>query len=147
MNNVNHPNGVQNRPAFGLPKQLILLVVVLWIEFALLAGVSLFLMYELVAEVPTSYASAVAILVLAVIAAVWLAVLAINAMRARPWVRSGTVVWQILQIAVAVGFFQGEFARPDLAWALLAPAVIAIVLVFSRPVIRAMARHEGDDEQ
>lgn len=142
---MNHPNGAQNGARSGRPKQLILLVVVLWLEFALLAGVSLFLMYELVAAVPTSYASAVAILVLSLIATAWLAVLAINAMRGRSWVRSGTVVWQVLQLAVAVGFFQGEFARPDLAWALLVPAVLAIVLVFSRPVIQAMGRTEEDE--
>jgi hypothetical protein len=48
----------------------------------------------------------------------------------------------VLQIAVAIGCFQGLFARPDIGWALLVPAVLALVLLFTPPVVAATARRE-----
>ena len=56
-------------------------------------------------------------------------------LRGSPWVRGATVVWQVLQIAVAVGAFQGFFARPDIGWLLLVPALAALVLLFTPPVV------------
>jgi hypothetical protein len=64
----------------------------------------------------------------------------IGVLRGRPWVRGAVVVWQILQMAVAVGSFQGMFARPDIGWLLLAPAIVALGLVFTKPVVEATAR-------
>jgi hypothetical protein len=50
------------------------------------------------------------------------------------------LTWQLLQIAVAIGCFQGVFAVPSLGWALLAPAVVAILLLLSPPVVAATRR-------
>ncbi|MCW4384970.1 hypothetical protein OH146_04195 [Salinibacterium sp. SYSU T00001] len=122
------------------PFALLLLAFIVGLECLLLGGISVFLIIELVVEVPTSYASAIALLVIALIATAWLFALTLNTLRGAPWVRAGVVVWQLLQIAVAVGLLQGETARPDLAWALLAPSIVAIVLAFTRPVLAATAR-------
>ncbi|TQL47486.1 hypothetical protein FB562_0547 [Homoserinimonas aerilata] len=140
MNDVLHPNGGGSADAVPSPRRpalLILLAVVLFAECALLAAASVFLAVELFVEVPASYASAVAILVISVLATVFLAVLAGQTLQARSWVRGAAIVWQVLQISVGVGFLQGDYARPDMAWGLIVPAVVVIVLVFTRPVREA----------
>jgi hypothetical protein len=122
------------------PGALVALAVVLFFEAAVLGVVSGFLLYELVTEVPASYASAVSILVLALTATVWLIGLGIATIHARPWVRGAAITWQVLQLAVAVGSFQGIFARDDIGWFLLVPAVVALVLLFLPPVVTATRR-------
>lgn len=122
------------------PRALLLLALIVGVECLLMAAASVFLIVELIVDAPLSYASALALLVLAVIATVWLAVLTVSLLRGAPWTRAGTVVWQLLQIAVAVGLFQGATARPDLGWALLAPSILALVLTFTSSVVKATER-------
>lgn len=119
-----------------------MLAVILFAECALLAVATVYLVVEILVAEPSSYASAIALTVLAAIATVWLALIAVNVLRGRSWTRGATVVWQVLQIAVAIGCFQGAFARPDLGWPLLLPAVAALLLLFTRPVIRATAARD-----
>ncbi|HRN28925.1 MAG TPA: hypothetical protein PK781_03835 [Terrimesophilobacter sp.] len=119
-----------------------LLVLLLGAETLLLAGAALFLLWELVVEVPTSYATAVAMLVLVAVAAVWLAFVTLAVWNGRPWSRGAALFWQLVQVAIAVGSFQGVFARPDIGWFLLVPAVLVIVLLFTRSVLRATARRD-----
>lgn len=122
------------------PRLIVALAAVLFLEAAFLGILAGFLIYELVTEVPTSYASAVSILVLAVIAAVWLVFVGVAALHARPWVRGAALTWQVLQLAVAVGSFQGIFARDDIGWFLLVPAVVVLFLLFTRSVMSATRR-------
>ncbi len=122
------------------PRLLVALATVLFVEAALLAVLAGFLVYELVTEVPTSFASALGILVLVAAAAVWLVVVAVATLHAKPWVRAAALTWQVLQLAVAVGSFQGLFARDDIGWLLLVPAVLAVVLLFTRSVMEATRR-------
>lgn len=119
---------------------VVMLAIILLAECALLAVATSYLVIEILVAVPDSVASAVALTVLTALAAIWLAVIAANVLRGRAWTRGATVVWQVLQIAVAVGFFQGLFARPDLGWFLLLPALAALGLLFTPPVIAATAR-------
>lgn len=128
------------RSVLRRPWLLVALAVVLFFEATMLAAVALFLVYELVTEVPASFASAIAILILVIVAGVWLVVVGVGTLRARPWVRSAALTWQVLQIAVAVGSFQGLFARGDIGWLLLVPAVVAIALLFTRSVMTATRR-------
>jgi hypothetical protein len=122
-----------------------LLAIVLFAECALLAGAMVFLIVELVVDRPDSYASAVALVVLVAIAAVWLGAIAFATLRRRPWIRGAALVWQILQIAVAIGSFQGLTPRADIGWALLIPAGIAIVLLFTPPVVAQTSRPRPGD--
>lgn len=105
-----------------------------------MAATAGFLFYELVTERPASYASAIAILGLVLLAAAWLVVIAVGALRARSWVRAAALTWQVLQLAVAIGSFQGLFARNDIGWFLLVPAVIVLFLLFTRSVMAATRR-------
>lgn len=122
------------------PVLLTLLAVMLLVEAAVMAATAGFLFYELVTERPASYASAIAILGLVLLAAAWLVVIAVGALRARSWVRAAALTWQVLQLAVAIGSFQGLFARNDIGWLLLVPAVIVLFLLFTRSVMAATRR-------
>jgi len=121
----------------GRPPLLVLLAVILFLECAALGVATGYLIVELVTEQPSSYASALAILVLTAIATIWLGVMAVHALSGRAWIRAGAIVWQVLQIAVAVGSFQGFFAVPAIGWLLLVPALLVIVLLFTPSVVAA----------
>lgn len=145
MKDVFDPNGGHSGDAQGPRRrsaQLLALAVLVFAECALMVVATAYLIIELLVDVPLSYGSAVAILILTAIAAVFLAVLGVHILRGSPWVRGAAMVWQVLQIAVGVGFLQGEFARVDVGWALIVPAAAVIVLLFTKPVIAATARGE-----
>jgi len=126
------------------PALLVLLAVLLFLECAALVAATGYLVVELVTEQPASYASALAILVLTALAAIWLGVMGVHALAGRSWIRAGATVWQVLQIAVAVGSFQGLFAVPAIGWMLLIPALIVLVLLFTPSVVAATRRREDD---
>lgn len=119
---------------------MVALAVLIFAQCALLVVATGYLVIELFVATPDSYASGVALAVLSAIAAVWLAIIGVNVLRGSPWVRGATIVVQALQIAVGIGAFQGAFARPDLGWLLLIPALAAIALLFTSPVLAATVR-------
>ena len=125
---------------------VVALAVIVFAECALMVAASSYLVVELLIDTPASLPSAIALTVLTVIAAVWVGFIAVHILRGSPWVRGATVTWQVLQIAVAIGCFQGLFARPDIGWALLLPAVVALVLLFTPPVVAATARRDPELE-
>jgi hypothetical protein len=102
-----------------------------------------YLIFELGSEAPQSYPSAIALTALTALAAIWVAVIAVSTLRQQAWIRGAAVVWQVLQISVAIGSFQGAFARPDVGWLLLIPAITVLVLLFTKPVLAATTRREG----
>jgi hypothetical protein len=122
------------------PALLVLLAVIIGAEALVMAGVVLWLLVELMTARPNSYETAVAILVLAAIAAIFLGFVAVHTLRARPWTRAATLTWQLLQVVIAIGCFQGMVATPTIGWYLLVPAVLAIVLLFTPPVVAATRR-------
>ena len=122
------------------PALLRILAVLLFVEAGALAAAAVYLLVELLADIPQSYAAAVAILVLTVLAAVWLAIVAVNTLRGRPWVRAAAMVWQVLQIGLGIGSVQGLFAREDIGWFLIVPAVVVIGLLFTPAVLAATRR-------
>lgn len=102
----------------------------LWVAFT-------WLVYELVVEQPSSIASALALTVLTAIAAVALSAAAWGAHTLRPLARGIAMTWQILQIALALGSFQGLYAQPSIGFALLIPAIVAIALIVT-PSVREL---------
>ena len=122
------------------PILLLVLAAILAAEAALATGVTIWLVVELATEVPDDFASAVVILLLAAGLACALWAMTIGLLRRQTWVRGAALTWQLLQIAVAIGCFQGVFAVPSLGWALLVPAAVAILLLMSPPVVAATRR-------
>lgn len=124
------------RPA----RALVAVAALLAAEALLLWAAAVWLIIELLSATPTSLASAAAILVLVILAAVWVSAVALGALRRRPWIRGAAVTWQLVQVAVAVGCFQGLYARPDVGWALLLPSIAVIVLLFTPQVVAETRR-------
>jgi hypothetical protein len=120
----------------------VLLVVLLGAEASLLWAAVIWLVLELLTDQPTSFASALAILVLAVIAAAWVTAITVATLRGRSWIRAAAVTWQLVQVFIAIGCFQGLYARPDLGWALLVPSALVMVLLFTRSVIAVTGTRE-----
>jgi hypothetical protein len=142
----NAAHGAVPTRASGRPALLTVLTLILALEAALVTVVAVWLLVDLLTVRPGSYPSAVAITVLAFLAAAWVVATVVGLLRRRSWARASTLTIQILQVAVAVGCFQGFYARPDLGWALLVPAVVAGVLAVTPSVVRATARNTEQHE-
>ena len=126
----------------GVRAALIVVSVLLLLEAAALVAVVVWLLVDLVVAQPSSYATAIALLLLVVIGAIWVGAVAVASLRRAPWSRASAIVWQILQLSIAVGAFQGLFARPDIGWPLLVPAITVIGLLLWTPVRLAYSRPE-----
>lgn len=131
-----------HRPGTRRSPLVLLLVVLLAAECALLAAATIYLVVELLIATPSSFASAVALLGLTAIAAIWLGVITANVLRGRAWTRGAAITWQVLQGAVAIGCFQGIFAQPAIGWLLLIPALVVLVLLFTPTVVAATGRRD-----
>lgn len=116
-------------------------IVLIIAEAVFMVGLSVWFLFELVSATPTSFTSALAIFVILLIATVFVVALAVGAARGRSWIRGGAVTWQLVQIAVAIGAFQGVFAQPAIGWCLLLPSLVVLGLLFSPPV-SAVTRRE-----
>lgn len=128
-------------PAPGRPPPLLkVLAGVLFAEALAMAAITVLTILEVLASPAASPGGGIALAVLAALAAAFLLVLFTGAVRGRFWVRGPVFTWQLVQFAVAVGAFQGAFARPDVGWLLLIPAVVAIALLFVPSVMDATRR-------
>lgn len=126
------------------PPQLVILVILLFIECVLVSAAAAYLLVELLVDTPQSYASAIAILVLTVLAAGWVGMIALHTLRRRSWTRGATVVWQVLQASVGLGSLQGLFARPEIGWPLIILSLAVLILLFTKPVLDATGRADED---
>ncbi len=125
------------------PRALIVIAVLLTGEALLIWAAVAWLVFELLTTTPASLAGAAAILVLVLLAALWVSAVALHSLRHRSWIRGAAVTWQLVQIAVAIGCFQGLYARVDLGWALLVPSIVVIVLLFTPQVVAATTNAAG----
>jgi hypothetical protein len=124
------------------PALLWVVIVLLIAEFLLVAGLALTLLIELLVATPTSFASAVALTVLAVLAAVWLGAIVAGALRGQAWIRSAAIVWQVLQFAVGASAISGTFSTPLIGWPLVVVALVTFLLLLTKPVVDATSRRE-----
>ena len=143
MNRVRNPDEDQTNRSARHPA-VTALVVVLALEAAALAAAAVYFVLELLVATTSSVASAVGITVIIAAGAVWVAFIAVGVLRAQAWTRAAVIVVQVLIGAIAIGSFQGPTPRPDLGVILLVPAVVAIVLLFQKPVLAATTGR--DDE-
>ena len=139
VNGVGDSNeGIRRHPA------VLVLVAVLLLEAAALAAATVYFVIELLVSKPNSVGSAVAITAVIAIGAIWVGFIAIGVLRGRAWTRAAIVVVQVLAAAIAIGSFQGSDPRPGLGVSILVPAVVAVVLLFSKPVLAATSTRDDD---
>jgi hypothetical protein len=131
------PSATKRRPAL-----LWLLLVLLAGELVVVGGAAAYLLIELVIATPSSYPSAVAVLVLTLMATAWLGSIVVGAFRGRAWIRGAAIVWQVLQVAVGVGSLQGTFANPTVGLWLIVPAVLVVVLLLTPSVTAATSARD-----
>lgn len=142
MQNSNEIAGEPARlPLLGVVKALL---VVLVLEGLALVSATVFFVVELLVATPTSFASAVFIVVLLAIGAVWVGFVIRGVVAGAAWTRAAVVVIQVLFVAVAVGSLQGENARPDVAFGLLVPAIVGFVLVFRKGTVAHLSERGSD---
>ncbi|HEX4058607.1 MAG TPA: hypothetical protein VHX87_09885 [Galbitalea sp.] len=114
------------------------------LEGAGLVAGTIYLVVEIFVGNPEYPATAIAYAVTAAIFAVLVIMVGWNILRARPWIRGAVVALAVLQGLVAYSILVTK--EPTLGWVLLAPALVLVVLVFTRPVLRATARPSRDDD-
>jgi hypothetical protein len=123
-----------------LPRLLALLAGVVLVESVAMVAVAVILLIDVLTLPAASIAGGLALVVLAVLAAIWLGAMVLGTVRRRTWVRGAIFTWQLVQLAVAVGAFQGTFSRSDIGWILLVPSIAAIALLFTPSVMNATRR-------
>ena len=126
------------------PRALIVLMAVLALEALALAVAAGYFIIELLVEQPSSLANAIALSAVLAIGAVWVGFIVVGLYRGQAWTRAAVIVIQALFIAVAVGSFQGPNPRPDVGAVLLIPAVIALILIFTKSVMVSTAKRTDD---
>lgn len=110
-----------------------MLLVLVAAQFVGVLGLGILLLIEVLTVPPTSFGTAIALVVLAGATAAVLAAVLLGIWRGRAWVRAAGVVFQVLLFAVGVGALQGAFAQPEWGWPLVIVAVTGFVLFVARP--------------
>lgn len=62
----------------------------------------------------------------------------------RSWSRAAVVVWQVLQLGISFGTFDGAEGPVPLALAMFVPALAALIIVFRRPTREWLARERDE---
>ena len=127
------------------------LIVIVSLQAAALTAISVLLLWATVTQRSDSLSSAIALDLIVLIFAIAMIIVAIGVIQGKPAARSGAFVWQVLQMALGLASNDGSvFSRPDIASALLIPAVVAIVLILFNKSVRAHfadASRDGGDEK
>jgi hypothetical protein len=140
VNDEGTRDDVPPRDAIRRPLTVTLLGVIVAIEALVMAGLVIWLLIETVMDQPEFVVTAIAIIVLAALAALFLVFVAIGTFRMQPWTRAATLVWQIFQVVAAIAAFQGIIGSANIGWVLLVPAIAAIVLLFTPSAVAATRR-------
>jgi hypothetical protein len=131
------------KPSGSLAPSVIVVAIILGLETLLAAGVSGFLVYEVLVDTADSLASAWGLVIMSLMATAWITATTWGFIRGKSFARGSALVWQVLQGALGLASNQGLFARPDIGSGLLVPAIIVLaLLLFSKPV----GRHLGAPE-
>lgn len=126
------------------PPQLVALTWLVFAEAAVLAGAAGFLAFELFSADAQDLRSALALTISTAIFAVGVIVLGIGLHRRWARIRGGVLLWQLLQVACAIGAFQGLLGPDWIGWLLFVPAVAGIWLLFTKPVTAVFAAKDAE---
>ena len=138
-------------PKYGAPDRglnarrltpLRLLAATLLFESAVFACGTVYFIVQIVVSPADSRASAIGVVVLASIGCTALVLIAVATLRGKAWIRGAAITVQILQLIVAVGDFQNSVGRSDIGLLLGIPAVLALILLFTRSVMAATTNRE-----
>jgi hypothetical protein len=117
----------------------------LLLEGVALAAATIYLVVEIFSAPIASVGSAVALAVLVAVLAVGVLLLARATLAGRPWIRGATICIAVLQLLLAYSILITN--APMLGWIIAVPAVALLVLVFTRPVLKATMRPSRESEE
>lgn len=143
MSRPQEPQTQGGRPA-SLPAAVIYISTVLVLEAAALLVLAGWFVYNLFTSSPVSMGGAVFTTVLLAAAGAWLLILGHFFFRGFRWTRAGALVFQLFAIVIAVPTLQGGVLVTGLL--LLLPPAAALVLLFTRPVVRHTSRLSGESK-
>jgi hypothetical protein len=131
------------------PALLYVLAALVLLETAAFAAATIYLVIEIFVGDASYLATGIAYAITVGIVAVLVGVVARAIFRARPWVRGATVCIAVLQGLLGISILVSGQSNAALGWALVVPAVVMLVLVFTPPVLRATVRpdRESRDER
>lgn len=119
-----------------------LLVILLAGQTALIVGATAYLVIELLVAEAQFPPTAIALIVLVLLVAVWLVAMTVGVHRGRAWTRGSVLTYEFLQLAIGVGSLQGFIPRPDIGWWIITTAVIGLVLILSTPVSQYLSARD-----
>ena len=125
------------------PALLWLLIAMLTVEFLGVGSLAVTLMVETLTAPSATFGAGIALTIVVIVAAVWLAAIVIGTYRGRAWIRAAAIVWQVLQVAVGVGALQGQVAQPGWGWPLIVLAAFVFLVLFAKSVVTATTRRES----
>ena len=118
------------------------LVILLSGQTLLILGITAYLVVELLLAEAQFPPTAIALTVLVILVAMWLAAMTLGVHRGLAWTRGSVLTYEFLQLAIGVGSVQGFVPRPDIGWWVMATAVLGLVLILSTPVSRYLDRRD-----
>lgn len=132
------------KPA-ALNRNLGIAAIVVWLEAAVVAAFSLFLIYGFFTTEVRSVASELALCGLYIGAAAWLIYVGRSLRQGKRWARSGAIFWQTCQIFLASQSFTGRSANAFIGGYLLITALVVLALLFSKQVLADSKREIESD--
>ncbi len=129
----------------NLPAGLVAVIVIVALEASVLAFFGVQLGLGILAGESRAFTTAIALFAMVAAAAAWLFYVAFSLTRAKRWARSAALFWQLVMLAIASGSFTGQFGSQAIGWALVAPAAVVLILIFTKPVVESTL--EGADPE
>lgn len=133
-------------PAFS-KKTLMVVILVLTLETLALAVAAVFLLYSTMTQQAQSLSSALFLDLIVLALAVGLAWVTWGVWSGKPSGRSGALVWQVLQMGIAISGIRGPLSEPIVAVAVGAPAVLVIALLLFSRSLKTHFHPEGDESR
>lgn len=124
----------------SLPGQLRVAISVVAGQSLLLIALGLWGTQQMVSGNISSVETGITLFVIILGMVMWAINIALGLLRLKTWSRTAAVVLQLIFISVGVASFGGEFGNFWIGAALMAPATIALFLLFGRPIGRLFSR-------
>ncbi|MER3390634.1 MAG: hypothetical protein RJQ01_11465 [Microcella sp.] len=118
---------------------VILLVILLALEAGFVAVLTAALTVEFVVRQADFPATALTLVGLTALVAIWLVAMTAGVWRARAWTRGSILVYHFLQLAIGVGSLQGFVPRPDIASWIIIPSIVGIVLALTPTITQYLS--------
>jgi hypothetical protein len=116
----------------NLGPKLVISAGVIALQSLVIWGLGVWSIVLLFSDSATFLASALFLIGLLLAAALWSSNIALGLFQVKRWAHTPALVFQLLVASIGVASFAGEFGDPLIGVALLVPATVTFVLLFSK---------------